>query len=82
MALNILRGDEWHARILLRSTEDDVGLRHEEHRESDRGGDTDAEGQRHLGLVAWQVDGNDGEPEDAGGVHGETDEFGLIEVLW
>jgi len=27
-------------------------------------------------------DGLEGQPDDAGGVHGEADELGLVEVLW
>jgi len=31
--------------------------------------------------VRAEVNGNKGEPDDAGGVHGETDVFGLVEIL-
>ena len=34
----------------------------------------------HLGLAA-EVDGHEGDPDDAGCVHSETDELGLVEVL-
>ena len=32
-------------------------------------------------LSRAEVDGDEGEPDDAGGVHGEADELGLVEGL-
>jgi len=32
-------------------------------------------------LCRAEVDGDEGKPDDAGGVHGETDELGLVEGL-
>lgn len=32
-------------------------------------------------VVGAKVDGNEGEPHDAGAVHGESDILGLVEVL-
>ena len=37
----------------------------------------------HLKRVQRsEVDGNESEPDDAGGVHGEADVLGFVEVLW
>ena len=36
----------------------------------------------HLEAIARaEVDGHEGEPDDAGGVHGEADELCLVEIL-
>lgn len=34
------------------------------------------------GVACPEVDGHECQPDDAGGVHGEADELGLVEVLW
>ncbi len=33
-------------------------------------------------VACAEVDGHEGEPDDASGVHREADELGLVEVLW
>ncbi len=32
-------------------------------------------------VVSSKIDGDKGEPDDAGAVHGETDIFGLVEIF-
>ena len=33
-------------------------------------------------VASSEIDGDKGQPDDAGCVHGESDEFSLIEILW
>ena len=33
-------------------------------------------------MIGCEVDGDESQPYDAGGVHGEGDILGLVEVLW
>lgn len=61
---------------LIRCSADDIYLRGEETGDRDTGGETD--GHRHGGdaerhvITGAEVQGHEGEPDHASGVHGET----------
>ena len=81
MNAKISRGGEGAAVVLFRFEDDDVEFGSEEEDERDHGAQRDADAERDgLGLAA-EVDGHEGHPDDTRGVHGETDELGLVEVL-
>ena len=75
------RRGESAAVVLLRFEDDDVEFGSEEENERDHGAERDTDAKRDgLGLAA-EVDGHESHPDDTGGVHGETDELGLVKVL-
>lgn len=82
MDAQVGRSGECRSIVLLRLEDDDVQFGSEEEDQSDDGAQRDAHAQGDgLGLVAAEVDGHEGHPDDARRVHGEADEFGLVEIL-
>ena len=75
------RGGEGAAVVLLGLEDDDVEFGSEEQDQSDHGAEGHADAERDGLRAAAEVDGHKGHPDDARRVHGETDEFGLVEVL-
>ena len=73
-------GGERAADVPLGLDDDDVYLRREH--AAQRHGDTQADGEGGGDdlVVGAKVDGHEGQPDDAGGVHGEGDVLGLVEV--
>ena len=81
MTPDVLGGGEGAPSVLLRSPHDDVDLGEEEQHEGDSGAERDGDGHGHLLVLPAEVDGEEPQPDDAGGVHGEPDKLGLVEVL-
>ena len=76
------RSRESRSIILLRFEDDDVQFRSEEKDQSDDGAQRDAHAERdRFRLVSAEIDRDKGHPDDASRVHGEADEFGLVEIL-
>lgn len=73
------------AYILVRLEDDDVDLGRVETDEGDGRAQADGHAERGdlrlVGVAGAKVDGHEGEPDDARGIHGEADELALVEVL-
>jgi len=71
--------------ILVRLEKDDVDLGRVETDQSDGRAQADRHAEGHelhfVGVAGTKVDRHKGEPDDTRGVHGEADEFALVEVL-
>lgn len=78
---DILGGGEEAAIVLLRLEEHNVEFGEEEKEEGDESAEADAETQANDILIGVVVDGDEGNPDDEGRVHGKADELGLVEVL-
>lgn len=71
---------EGAAHVPLGFGQDDVHLGHEHAAERHRGAEADGEAHGDDLVVAAEVDGHKGQPNDAGGVHREGDVLGLVKV--
>lgn len=57
-------------------------LGHEHAAQCHRGTETDTEAHGDNLVVGTKVNGNKGQPDDAGGVHGKSNVLSLIEISW
>lgn len=73
-------GGERAAHVPLRLGDDDVHLGREHAAQGHGHAQAHREGGRDDFVVAAEVDGHKRQPDDARGVHGEGDVFGLVEV--
>ncbi len=70
------------ADIPLRFRQDNVNLRHEHAAQSHSGAQADGEAHGDGLVVGAEVNGHKGQPDDAGGVHGEGDVLCFIKIGW
>ena len=73
-------GGEGAAHVPLGLGQDDVHLGHEHAAQRHRGAQAHREAHGDDLVVAAEVDWHEGQPDDAGGIHGEGDVLGLVEV--
>lgn len=74
-------GGEERATVFLRPEQDYVHFRREQEDPRHHSAERDAHAHSYNFGVAPEVDRHEGYPNHAGGVHGEADELGLVEVL-
>jgi len=81
VAAHVLGGGEEAAVVLLRLEDDNVAAREEEKEERKERAEADAKAQGCDLVVAAQVDGHKGNPNNERRVHGEADELCLVEIF-
>lgn len=67
--------------VALRSQQDYVKFWHEQENPGNSSTQSDAHAHRDDLGIASEIDRNKSDPNDARGVHGESDKFGFVEVL-